>query len=372
MGGKLIPNSTRMPKALHDALRSKVQEDLLQVLPHIKTGITEALRSKADFGDIDIIVDKDSLGPWPIEELRAALKSAWNVDDSTLNAQVAYENNDPKNGRTLLPQNRGVLSFGLPANGVVHQVDLIVVPNLYFDITRQYFDWGGIGNLIGRAASKMGFAVGIEGLQFREVLEDLNRRDAVLISADYNDILTFLGLDPGRFAEGFDTMVDVFDYVVTSPLFDPQLFLPQNRNHDKRVRDERHPLHVAFLEWLDKTGKVHQASPAWAEDKTVYVELARTHFPEFDTRMKDRDEALVRERAARHTPFGGDEVRDILGLPPGPTVGAVLRHLRAQWGEDETFRTAWQTGDEASRKSLLETRAADAPPPEPLGPRIRR
>ena len=372
MGGKLIPSSTRMPKALHDALRAKVQEDLQQALPHIKTGITEALRSKADFGDIDIIVDKDSLGPWPVEELRAALKAVWNVDDSTLNAQVAYENNDPQNGRTLLTQNRGVLSFGLPANGVVHQVDLIVVPNLYFDITRQYFDWGGIGNLIGRAASKMGFALGIEGLQYREVLEDLNRRDSVFVSADYNDILTFLGLDPNRFARGFDTMTDVFDYVVTSPFFDPQLFLPQNRNHDKRVRDERHPLHVAFLEWLDKTGKVHQPSPQWTEDKRVHAERARIHFPEFDTRMKERDEALAAERFARHTPFGGDEVQKILGLPPGPEVGAVLRHLRRQWSTDETFRQAWEAGDDAARQALLGTRAADAPPPEPLTPRIRR
>lgn len=339
MGGRLISNSVRLNRLDHDDLRSKIMGDLRLFFKNCPVGLTEALRDKKDFGDIDIVVGVEALGEWPVDAIRDFLKERYDVKDSHLNAKTGYENDDPLKGRTILKQNRGVLSFGMPHPQGMVQVDLILTPKTYFNITCQYFNWGGIGNLVGRCASQMGLGLGIEGLQYSIRPPGVQGKTFILVTADYSKALTYLGYDPKRFNQGFNNQQEVFDYTVTSPWFDGALYLPENRSHDRRVRDDRHPLHVDFLKWLEDSGQINHPSPIWPE-RNFFIEKAKQDFPDFAKRLEEFDEKYkaLKEQAV---PFTGDDIKSWFGLSEGKEVGMVLKPLQKAWAEDKSFRNDW-------------------------------
>jgi hypothetical protein len=72
-----------------------------------------------------------------------------------------------------------------------------------------------------------------------------------LFISNFDQALEFLGFDSLRFAQGFNTIDDILDFVASSKYFCKDFFLFENRNHDQRKRDVKRPTYTRALEYFD-------------------------------------------------------------------------------------------------------------------------
>lgn len=130
------------------------------------------------------------------------------------------------------------------------QVDLIFISTEYFNSALNYYSWNDLNNLLGRIFHKTGFKFGHKGLSLIVREGDNHQLAELFITKNINEILSLIGLDPLVFYRGFETKEDIFKYVVSSPYFNKQIYLLENRNHASRIRDKKRGTYSEFLDWI--------------------------------------------------------------------------------------------------------------------------
>jgi len=145
-----------------------------------------------------------------------------------------------------------VLSFPYDlGDGTYLQVDLIRTRPEIFEMSQCYFNYNDLSNLLGRMTKKLGFKLGHDGLSYIERDGDYIITDEVF-SVNYYDALEFLELDVEKYKSGFNTLEELFEYVASSPYFNPDIYLLHNRNHVSRVRDKKRKTYNLFLKWCEE------------------------------------------------------------------------------------------------------------------------
>lgn len=124
-----------------------------------------------------------------------------------------------------------------------------------------YSSWGDLGNIMGRVFHKMGLHYGHTGLEFwiRQGMFDNNIQwsdsdhilSKFLLTSDTKEIFEIGGFDYNRWKEGFDTEQDVFEFVVNSKYFHPDLFQLENLNHTNRTRNRKRGMYMRFIEYVN-------------------------------------------------------------------------------------------------------------------------
>lgn len=289
MGGKALKEiETRRVDA--EEYHQRLVPDLLV---HLRTflgterrlAVIESYRDKADFGDVDVLV-----------ESKDDLPANW-IDDA---AKIFGSQQVVKNGGVNSMDFRGV------------QIDLIKTPSEEFDWTRRYFAFNDLGNLIGRIAHRMGFKFGHDGLAYvvRAPGKDEHVLTEVIVSRDWPKTLSYLGFSAERWERGFQNKREIFDYVTESTYFNREIYLLENRNHQSRVRDAKRPTYREFLVYCAEQRNL----PAfqWAE-KSAYLETSFSVFPGFkDAYMTALDD--LKATRLTQTKFNGDIVANATGL----------------------------------------------------------
>jgi len=351
MGGSALSVPTRRITAQEFAgITAEIVGMLRAALPGARVAVVPSYRTKPDFGDIDILVEREAVhaagGPALLEDLA---RNAWFSRASFRNGpvlSVEYRHGDEPVGC---------------------QVDLITAPSAEFRFHLDYLSYNDLGNLIGRVAHRMGFSYGQAGLIYRV-------RDGDHVFADLPLTLTtaaalrFMGYDPGRFASGFDTLEEIFEYVASSRYFAPELYLFENRNHAARTRDRKRKNYRLFLEWLAQghTPK-NKACFAWADrndESMVAVERhallldARRRFPEFALQLVEVERRLFAARQAK-AKFNGGLVMEWTGLC-GQQLGALMRRLREGFASPEAMNAWVNTQEPAAIKAWVEREASKA------------
>lgn len=335
MGGNALKDVgvIRLDADRYDKLAAQVVARLEALFPDGRIATIPHLRSKADFGDLDVLVSSFDKGP---ETMLA--------DEFKPMAIVV---------------NGPVLSFDVEVPGAVtgrFQVDLIQVAPEEFVFARSYFSYNDLGNLLGRVAHLHGFKLGHAGL-FRPLRAPGNAshfvRD-ILVTRDWPKALAFLGYDPGRWEQGFDTMDEMFAFVAASQFFYPAAFPLEHRSHKARVRDRKRPTYTAFLQWLTERGLV----PAEEMDEATRaitaawgLAYALDQFESFQRRWVQaqadlHDDLMFRRR------LNGDVVRKLTGHD-GPALGQYMRALRDQFGSDEAWRAFVLKASDAELHAFL-------------------
>ena len=184
-------------------------------------------KNKESFGDMDILLESDNLPPnW-----KNVVKSEFNLTDE------------------LCHSNGNVFSF-MYKN---FQIDLICMQKKYFKSAYAYYAYNDLGNLLGRLTHKMGIKLGHKGLSL--IVRPSNFNDHIIgeveLSQDIDIALDILGLDKEVYKNGFDDVEDIFKYVASSPYFNPDIYLLENRNATSRVRDNKRQTYTKFLEWCE-------------------------------------------------------------------------------------------------------------------------
>lgn len=253
MGGNAIKNAVRVDASTYKTASNHVCNMIGCAGYH--TSIIQAYREKDSFGDIDIIVPSSmfkDLSPIEIANI--------------VGGQFApFTKNGP------------VLSVGLAMSDTDYlQVDLISTPEDEWSFALNYFSWNDIGNLIGRIAHKMGLKFGHNGL-WMPLRDGSNLFHEICVTKNFSEALVFLDYDPARYAQGFNNLEEIYQYVTTSKYFNPDIYLLDNRNHTARVRDRKRPVYMQFLKWLDdkKTGMYE-----FSKNKADYYPEIFTVFPD--------------------------------------------------------------------------------------------
>lgn len=285
MGGNALSTpSVRLDKQTYTSVlqRSKAAFNLLY--PNLRCEEIKSFSEKDSFGDLDLLVEASS-------ELDL-LAVAQSIE-----------------GFREIVKNGPVTSVGLDLSGNLFQVDFVVVASEEYSFAYNYFAFNDLGNLVGRVAAAMGLHHGHDGLFYFYREGDFKFRE-ILLTRDYDKALTLLGFDPVRYAQGFSSKQEIFEYVSSSKFFNKEIYLLENRNHKSRIRDRKR---TTYMEFLDYCEKLSGAGYEYPKDKKVFL----TYFFENVLSFKD-DFDLAKEAYERHlvikSKFNGDLVSGLKGL----------------------------------------------------------
>ena len=222
----------------------EVLSALTITLPY-KTVAIPSYRAKDSFGDCDLL---------------------------TTATDEAFEESLSKDFTFLGKKRNGsVTSYALKyGNFPPFQFDLIKAREDSFKFHYNYLSYNDLGNLIGRVAAAFGFKFAHDGLYILAWYDHKGEERSVgrvkeygktndcaeykmekLFISNFDEALEFLGFDSSRFAQGFNNVDDILDYVASSKYFCKDFFLFENRNHDQRKRDVKRPTYTKALEYFD-------------------------------------------------------------------------------------------------------------------------
>lgn len=343
MGGKALSvASLRLPAERYHKVAAEVAE---QLADHVtaRLRVIPAYNQKPDFGDLDIIIESHE-GYDPVKIAKA------------LGAQEVIRNGD-------------VTSFGYPTDGWWFQVDLIKVPPKSFDFAYCYFAYNDVGNLLGRIAHKAGLKFGHLGLIYpmRDRDDGTHLIGEPVVTYDFGAALKLLGYNPVTYMHriekdiGFDTLIEIFRFVVSSPFTNPDIYILDNRNHAARMRDKKRPTYQKFLKWMQEQPEESLPRFPWApggsEDRTfqkaAFLSMCFSLSPQFEKEYNEILALYNRRRAAKEK-FNGSLVSEWTGLQ-GKELGSLMTMIKKSFLDDENY-LEWAISNESSYiKTFVET-----------------
>ena len=301
MGGNALKNvqTVRLNKKDYFNLANRVLQKLRTKMPHVKFAIIPAYGDKEDYGDLDILTN-GFVDMFIIQELFKPLEVATNGP---------------------------VISFEVE----LFQVDLIHTKDEDFDVGLDYYSYNDLGNLIGRIAHKLGFKYGHDGLSY--VVRSGDYVHSVIhLSKDRRQIFDFLGLPTATFDRGFNTLNQIFEFVCSSPYFNKNIYLLDNRNHTSRTRDRKRKTYMLFLEWLETKEGLNcypyetMSEKGGRTDKEPFMQLAFYVWPEFKSKYLSAQQDIEKLQQFK-LKFNGIVVSSLTGLT-GQALGQFMTHLR--------------------------------------------
>lgn len=339
MGGKALSvESVRLSASRYHCFEAELLTRIRQLLPGRRIEAILAYSSKASFGDMDVLIEGGQ-GFDPIAVGKAL-------------------------GATEIVRNGDVTSIGIEVDDGVFQVDLIKIPAASFEFAVRYFAYNDMGNLLGRVAHKFGAKFGHLGLLYP--LRDPSNSDhliaEVMITTDFSTALTLLGynatLYEERHASGqFQTLDDIFQYVVSSPYVNRDIYLLDNRNYKSRTRDAKRRTYTLFLDWLKTQQGLHAypwGAPGSAERLTQrqsFLDVAFEAVPLFKQTYADAMEKHDQlKRVKRY--FNGDMVSALTGLS-GKELGVCMRRIRESFDSDYAFETFFEMATEVEAAEAI-------------------
>jgi hypothetical protein len=280
-----------------------VSKELIETIENtfVKAAVPLYFSKKETFGDIDIIV---RVHPDSMDAVRPFIESNFKP--------------------TEIFHNGNAYSFDYKEV----QVDLICVPKEDFMSNYHYLAFNDLGNYIGRLAQSIGFKYGQEGLWYNH-FSDANTKTTIMVSKNYPEIFEFLGLDYARWEEGFDTLEDIFEYAMTSSLFNVEMFQLSKLNKINRERNIKRASYMAFLEYIEgKPDHPEYNSNLTTLAKEDVIRIIREAFPEANV---DVHLAEIEFNAARkkliNTKFNGKTIKEKYGLE-GKELGEAIKGFK--------------------------------------------
>lgn len=306
MGGKLF-GLGRVPRAQYLEIEKKVQAYLQQKMP-LAYRIPRYYGAKADFGDMDIIISAELAGKdWQVlkGEITADLGISQFKSVSHLFSTV-YQN---------------------------LQVDFFNVPAAYLESYYNYMSFNDLGNLIGRICKKFNLKYGEQGLLYVYRREEGNYHIDLPITTDFRRICDFLGLAYDIWEKGFDTLEQVFEWVIASPYFSVEPYI-ESKPIEKRAKQR--PTIERFLAYLEekKIDKVH----TFEADKKNYLPQIMAFFAESNLASQIAEEEAKEARTASiQSKFNGKHLMTLLPDLIGRELGLFIIDFKALFQDNQTF-----------------------------------
>ena len=297
MGGNLF-RLGRLPSAEYLALEGRLRTYLDAKLgDHYR--IPRYYGSKPDFGDVDIVVSEAAvLTTW--QDLRAEITTDLGITRSKSTGAVfstVYEN---------------------------FQVDYFMRPARYFQATYSFLCFNDLGNLLGKIFRRMNLKYGERGLQYVFRRTDGNYKRDIDLCLDIERICAFIGLDIAPWNAGFETLEEMYTWLVSSPWFSVAPYRDPNRIMRARVKNR--PTIQRFLVWLDEQGIDQICDYPPKED---WIPRFVEAFPEAGLLdiIAEEKAREVRVEAVKQR-FGGKRVMQLIPELSGQRLGEFIRTFK--------------------------------------------
>jgi hypothetical protein len=271
----------------------------------LETHVVRCYRTKADHGDLDLLVK---------------ITPDMNIDYKSLIHLMFL----PK----AINANGGVYSFDYQG----FQVDFIPIPESKWESAKIYYSYDPLGNIMGKTYHKFNLSYGWEGLFYKYRNAHGTNSENILLTNDARRIFDFGGYDYDRYLKGFDTLEEIFRFAIDSKYFDSEMFQMENlKSIDKKRNRKRGSYHL-FLNYIKDNGITTRYS--FCEDKDWYLTAIETAFPESDLGLKiiglrqiDKKNKLIADK------FNGELVMEWIPGLKGKELGVIIGDYKLWWGE---------------------------------------
>jgi len=315
MGGNALSVATRRyEKKEFFELVPEVTRKLEEIFPQVH--VTTTYKNKDSFGDMDILVESGSVNFVVRDELQ-----------KLFNPAEIYRNSH-------------IYSFDYKEL----QIDVILTPPKDWETAITYFSYNDLGNFMGRIANRFGLKYGHFGLAFNHTHDGMGMGD-IMISRDIPKIYEFLGFDYDKFLDGFNELEDVFEYVVNSKYFTPQLFAYENLDHQNRTRNAKRNSYQAFLDYIKENEDSLNTDESFVNRKkgTNMTEYEFKHLKRADSFFGVNTieqiaafQKRVKARKEAHTKFNGNSIMEKYGFE-GKELGEKMKQFKSQFPNDEMY-----------------------------------
>ena len=232
MGGKAIKIAQRIE-------RKNFFKYTKDIIPRVesafntKVKMVKGFHDKKDFGDLDLLVlaDRD------FGNRRKIIESEFNPKEININSHL--------------------ISFSYKGDDEYLQVDLIFTPEHNWETSKVFFDWGDLGNLIGKTLNNYGrlnnhgysLKFGFDGIKCK--LKYKSGSKNIILSKDNTSIFGFMGIDYNQWKRGFNNREEMFDYIINSKYYDYDSFQWENLSSINKQRNKKRPNYQEFLNYID-------------------------------------------------------------------------------------------------------------------------
>lgn len=207
------------------------------------------------------------------------------------------------------------------------QIDFITCAPEDYDSNHHYLAFNDLGNFMGRIAQKMGLKYGQEGLWYNH-FHNGQKVGRIPVSKDYPRIFAHLDLDYNRWVEGFDSLEEIFEFVMTSKYFSADQFQLDQLNKINRERNAKRKSYMTFLEYIDHLEPNEEGKAAMEHHKENLVEIVSEVFPESNIKREiKRFEYEASENAYASAKFNGGMVMAKYGLK-GKDLGTAMNNFK--------------------------------------------
>jgi len=347
MGGNALrADSVRLPAARYRAVEQAALETLRAHYPGRRIAALASFAGKADFGDLDILIEAGA-GYDP-----ASCAAVLQATEIVLNGDVC--------------------SIGVRVEEGIFQIDLIGIGAASFAFAECYFAYNDLGNLIGRVGHQFGLKFGHQGLLYP--LRDPDNASHLIaelcITTDFDLALDLLGYDAARYRSAraggqLRTLDDIFQFAVSSPYSNRDIYLLENRNHKARIRDAKRPNYNAFLDWLDRQPPDTLPAYPWAptgsaqrrQQQARFLDQAFARVPAFREAHDLALAASVRAKLLKRQ-FNGELAARATGLA-GQALGQLMTRVRHSFPDQVSFETFFieASPDQVEARFLREAQA---------------
>lgn len=235
-------------------------------------------------------------------------------------------------------RNDKVISAGWQVDQNIVQVDFICVDPEDAAATRFFYSGGDFGMLLGRLAAWHGLVFGMDGLRLRADPEQPWSNDIHLTALPVR-ILYALGLQQPM--PRFRKYEDMWEYVLSSKMARPYMFMPEATNAENRSRDKQRPKIKEFQAWLRRWFTWKPGDPQDIPRMPFEAALGKAH-GEFGSRVMEeyqaQKETWNQERNFLHRiGAGAVEAVSAKGLSK-EDLGLVIRGMQAYMPERPKLR----------------------------------
>lgn len=227
--------------------------------------------------------------------------------------------------------NNGVISFEYDN----FQIDLIMVKESNWEVSKCYFDFDPSGNIIGKMAHKFNLKYGFEGLGYAYRGFGGNVNKNINISKDNRKIFEFLGFSYDEYLKGFDSVQDIFEYVIRGKYFNAEHYQMENLNRIDRKRNKKRKTYQEFLEYINSSLDRFSSGYVFNKDKDSYIDVIDAFFPDANFKIelekaKKRDE----ENKLMASKFNGKLIMAKYPNLIGKELGVVMFDFKESFGDE--------------------------------------
>jgi len=223
MGGHALKNTNciRVNKELYDKIKALCISKLSKAYPNNDFITIIEIPEKETFGDLDLLYTNSTIN------IKDIVNELFSPNEIFINGNV--------------------LSFSYKINDdEFFQIDLIKVNDI--NMAQFYYGYGDTGNIIGRMLKHNNLTLGEQGLWINY------ENSKIILSNNPSEISNFLQLDYNNWKIGFNTKVEVFEWIIKCKFFDKNYFNPENFNNKYKIRFKIRPNFKEFVEYINNTG----------------------------------------------------------------------------------------------------------------------